>query len=160
MGSLGAGGAAGGGGGGGGALFEDVEALRAWLAPFDKAATGCGTGLDWEAAGAATGAAAGVGVGLGCAGRLANFDGPPPGPPGRSSLPFVIGFAATCFPLGVGFDCEFGGSPADVCMVPLLYRSSRCTAGSFIDLTWAGFPGFLLNSILLLSVSFIGVCLC
>ena len=35
----------GGGGGGGGTLFEDVEALRAWLVPFDSAATGCGTAL-------------------------------------------------------------------------------------------------------------------
>lgn len=152
MGSLGAGGAVG-GGGGGGALFDDADALRAWLVPFDNAATGCGIALGWEAAGVATGAAGVVGIGLACAGRLASFEGPPPGPPGRSSLPFVIGFAATCFPFGVGFDCELGGSPADVWMVPLLYRSSRCTAGSFMDLTCASFPGFLLNSMLLSSVS-------
>jgi hypothetical protein len=113
VGSLGAGGAAagGGGGGGGGARFDDAEVVRAWLVPFDNAATGCGTALRCAGAGAAAGVGAAAGAGLG---RAANLDGAPPGPPGRSSLPLVIGFAATCFPLGVGFDCELGGSPADV----------------------------------------------
>lgn len=53
-------------------------------------------------------------------GRVASFDGPPPGPPGRSNFPFVIGFPATCLPRGVGRDCELGGSPCPVCIVPLL----------------------------------------
>jgi hypothetical protein len=59
-----------------------------------------------------------------------------------------MGFAAICRPLGVAFDTEFGGSPGPVCIVPLLYRSSRGTAGSLITLTWAGLPGFLLYSTL------------
>jgi hypothetical protein len=92
--------------------------------------------------------AAGVGTGLGCAGRLASFEGPPPGPPGRRSLPFVMGLAAICLPLGVGFETELGGSPGPVCTVPLLYRSSRGTVESLRTLTWEGLPGFLLYSIL------------
>ena len=60
----------------------------------------------------------------------------------------MIGFAATCLPLGVGLEIEFGGSPGPVCIVPLLYKSSLGTAGSLIALTCAGLPGFLLYSIL------------
>jgi hypothetical protein len=60
----------------------------------------------------------------------------------------VIGFAAICFPLGVGFDMELGGSPGPVWIVPLLYRSSRGTVESLMTLTWDGLPGFLLYSIL------------
>jgi hypothetical protein len=93
-------------------------------------------------------AAAGVGTGLGCAGRLVSFDAPPPGPPGRRSLPLVIGFAAICFPLGVGFDTELGGSPGPVWTVLLLYRSSRATVVSLTTFTCAGLPGFLLYSML------------
>lgn len=52
-----------------------------------------------------------MGVGFEAAGRDASFDGAPPGPPGRSNLPLVMGLPATCFGLGVGFDTEFGGSP-------------------------------------------------
>lgn len=59
-----------------------------------------------------------------------------------------MGFAATCLPLGVGFDTELGASPGPVWMVPLLYKSSRGTAGSLTTLTWAGLPGFLLYSML------------
>jgi hypothetical protein len=83
--------------------------------PFESAATGCGTALGCAAAwGTGLDCAAGVGTGLACAGRLASFEGPPPGPPGRNSLPLVIGLAAICLPLGVGFDTEFGGSPGPV----------------------------------------------
>jgi hypothetical protein len=60
-----------------------------------------------------------------------------------------MGFAAICLPLGVGLETELGGSPGPVWMVPLLYRSSRGTAGSLTTLTWAGLPGFLLYWILL-----------
>ena len=56
----------------------------------------------------------GCGVGNLAAGREASLDGPPPGPPGRSSLPFVMGFPATCFDLGVGLETEFAGSPGPV----------------------------------------------
>jgi hypothetical protein len=84
---------------------------------------------------AAAGAAAGVGTGLGCAGRLASLDGPPPGPPGRRSLPLVMGFAAICFPLGVAFDTELGGSPGPTWIVLLLYRSSRGTVESLMTFT-------------------------
>jgi hypothetical protein len=80
-------------------------------------------------------AAAGVGTGLGCAGRLASFEAPPPGPPGRRSLPLVMGLAAICFPLGVGFDVELGGSPGPTWTVLLLYRSSRGTVASLMTLT-------------------------
>jgi hypothetical protein len=59
-----------------------------------------------------------------------------------------MGFAAICFPLGVGFEMELGGSPGPTWMVELLYRSSLGIAGSFTTLTWAGLPGFLLYSIL------------
>lgn len=59
-------------------------------------------------------------MGLEVTGREANFEGPPPGPPGRNSFPLVIGLPATCFPRGVGRDCESGGSPGPVCIVPLL----------------------------------------
>jgi hypothetical protein len=143
VGSLGAGGAAGGPGGGGGGGTRPADAVRACPVPFDNAATGCGTGLGCcVAAGvgtargcAAAGAAAGVGTGLGCAGRLASLDGPPPGPPGRRSLPLVMGFAAICFPLGVAFDTELGGSPGPTWIVLLLYRSSRGTVESLMTFT-------------------------
>lgn len=82
-------------------------------------------------------------------GRLPlNFEGPPLGPPGRSSLPLVTGLAATGFGLGVGFDTEVAGSPCPVWMVLLLYVSSRATVESLTALTVASFPGFLLYSIL------------
>lgn len=153
VGSLGAGGAAGGGGGGGGGV-RVADDDRECPVPFDRAATGWGTGLDWGvAAGGGVGigresAATGVGTGLGCAGRLASLEGPPPGPPGRKSLPFVIGFAATCLPFGVGLETELGGSPGAVWMVLLLYVSSLTTAGSLTTFTCASLPGFLLYSIL------------
>lgn len=107
------------GGGGGGALMEPEDSLRVCAAA--AATTGCGTirgcgvaagrEIDWG-----KGCAAGAGL------RAAadSFDGPPPGPPGRSSLPLVTGRAATCFARGVGFDTEFGGSPALVWIVLLL----------------------------------------
>lgn len=65
-----------------------------------------------------TGLGCGAGTGLGCAGRLASLDGPPPGPPGRRSLPFVMGFAAICLPFGVCLEMELGGSPGPVWIVP------------------------------------------
>ena len=55
-----------------------------------------------------------------------------------------MGFAATCFPLGVGLEIEFGGSPGPVWTVLLLYKSSLGTAGSLTTLTLASLPGFLL----------------
>jgi hypothetical protein len=143
VGSFGAtGGPAAGGGGGGGGGIRPVDAAGACPVPFDSAATGCGTalgcgtaagtgrgcgmaagvgtarGCGTAAAGVGTDRAAGVGTGLGCAGRDASFVGPPPGPPGRRSLPFEMGFAAICLPFGVGFETEFGGSPGPVWMVP------------------------------------------
>lgn len=54
------------------------------------------------------------------AGRDAGLDGRPPGPPGRNNLPCVIGFPGTRLPRGVGRDCEPGGSPGPVNIVPLL----------------------------------------
>lgn len=59
-----------------------------------------------------------------------------------------MGLPATCFGLGVGLETEFGGSPALVWMVLLLYRSSLGIAGSLAVFTTASFPGFLLYSIL------------
>ena len=56
----------------------------------------------------------GWGIGRDAAGRDASFDGPPPGPPGRSSLPCVMGFPALGLPFGVGLETEFGGSPGPV----------------------------------------------
>ena len=47
-------------------------------------------------------------------GREASIDATPLGPPGRRSLPFVIGLLATGFPFGVGLDTEFGDSPPAV----------------------------------------------
>lgn len=111
--------AGGGGGGGGGALADALDELRECEAA--TAATGWGTAL-----GVGVGcAAAGWGVGCGTARRSgagldASFEGPPPGPPGRRSLPVVTGRAATCFPRGVGLDTEFGGSPEPVWIAPLL----------------------------------------
>lgn len=92
----------------------------------------------------------GVGVGRGAAaGRDASLEGAPPGPPGRSNFPEVIGLPATCFGLGVGFETELAGSPGPVRIVPLLYTSSRATEGSLAVFTTANFPGFLLYSILI-----------
>ena len=62
-------------------------------------------------------------MGGGAAAPLAaddSFPTPPPGPPGRSSFPFVMGLLATGLPLGVGLETEFGGSPGPVRIVPLL----------------------------------------
>ena len=53
------------------------------------------------------GCAAGAGLGLG---REETVEDPPPGPPGRNSLPDVIGLA-TAFDRGVGFEIEVGDSP-------------------------------------------------
>lgn len=53
----------------------------------------------------------GCGTGREAAGRDANLEGPPPGPPGRSSLPDVMALPGFGFPFGVGRDMEFGGSP-------------------------------------------------
>jgi hypothetical protein len=110
------------GGGGGGSLCEP-DSLRAWLTPFTAGrGFGCATDAFIERLEAA-------GVGLG---RDASFEGPPPGPPGRSSLPFVMGLPGTCLPRGVGRETEFGGSPGPVWILPLLYTSSLGTAGSLI----------------------------
>lgn len=67
------------------------------------AGAGAGTGRDV----AETVAGAGLGAGFG---REVIFDGCPPGPPGRRSLPVVIGRAMD-FPFGVGLDTELGDSP-------------------------------------------------
>lgn len=112
------------GGGGGGARTEPAESVRVCAAAA-AAATGWGTIRDC-AAGWGTAAGCGVACGKGCAAgaglRAAadSFDGPPPGPPGLSSLPLVTGRAATCLGRGVGFETELGGSPALVWMVLLL----------------------------------------
>jgi hypothetical protein len=55
-----------------------------------------------------------------CAGREDGLDGPPLGPPGFKSLPFVMGRPATGLGLGVGLDTELGGSPSLADTVPLL----------------------------------------
>ena len=56
----------------------------------------------------------GWGTGRDAAGRDASFDGPPPGPPGRSNLPCVMGLPALGLPFGVGLETEFAGSPGPV----------------------------------------------
>ena len=91
---------------------------------IDREAAGVGTGLDAAGAGAgagrdAAGAAAGAGLGAGF-GREVIFDGCPPGPPFRSSLPVVIGLAIA-LPLGVGLETELGDSPGPTWTVPDLY---------------------------------------
>lgn len=104
--------------------------------------------MGWTGAGAGTlapGKGRGAGAGLG---RDASLDGPPPGPPGRSSLPVVTGLAATCFGRGVGLETALAGSPWPVWIVPLLYKSSLATVESLTDLTVAILPGFLLYSTL------------
>ena len=94
--------------------------VAAWA---DVAAAGVGTAL--EAAGVAAGTGLGAGFGLDVI-----FDGWPPGPPGRRSLPVVIGLAML-LPLGVGRDTDLGDSPGPTCIVPDLYTSSLGIAGSF-----------------------------
>jgi hypothetical protein len=117
-------GGAGGGGGGGARLPpEDAELERAWLALLIAAAiglwaalcVGCVTAI-WGTARGCVVEAPGIGLaaagwGLDAAGLEASFEGPPCGPPGRSSLPDVIFLAATAFGRGVGLDCELGDSP-------------------------------------------------
>lgn len=159
MGFLGGGAAWGAGGGGGGGRDWDCEAVeltRLWFEVAIAAATaaGWGTGRDsrvdcWPLPGSCWGA----GRGLGLAAACESLDGPPPGPPGRRSLPLLMGLPATCFGRGVGLETEFAGSPGAVRMVPLLYTSSRGTAGSLTTLTCANLPGFLLKSILSSEVS-------
>lgn len=68
-----------------------------------------------------------MGGGIGCgsgrvdaAGLDVNLEGPPPGPPGRSNLPFVIGLPTFGLPFGVRFEIELGDSPGAVWTVPLL----------------------------------------
>lgn len=56
---------------------------------------------------------------------------------------------AALLPRGVGFETELGDSPWLVCIVPLLYTSSRGIFGSFKVFTTAGLPGFLLYSMLM-----------
>ena len=102
--------------------MEDEDSVRPWLKPL-MAATGCGTGRDWIGSdwGTVCCARGGCwGTGLAAAGREEAFGGPPLGPPGRSSLPFVMGFPGIRLAFGVGFDREFGDSPGPVWMVPLL----------------------------------------
>lgn len=106
------------GGGGGGPLTEPVDSVRECAAA--TAATGCGT---IRACGVAAGCEVrgkGCAAGTGLRDAVESLEGPPPGPPGRRSLPLVTGLAATCFARGVGFDTELGGSPALVWIVLLL----------------------------------------
>lgn len=96
-----------GGGGGGGTLVVDFGVLWAWLKPLDSdKGFGCGIVVPTRSVLRVDGFV--------CTGREASLDGPPPGPPGRSSLPFVIGLPAICLPRGVGREMEFGGSPDPV----------------------------------------------
>ena len=129
------GGASTGGGGGGGAfrvddVDVDVEAgillvrIEAKAFPFVAAAGCTGSALDrndgvlaglakLEAMGRGT--VWGVGLAVFVAGRaLDSFEGPPPGPPGRRSFPFVIGLPAMGVGFGVGLETEPGGSPGPV----------------------------------------------
>ena len=104
---------AGGGGGGGGVRVEETDSLRVWA----------GVPLTWRS-GAFTIAAAGTGrlvvvaaaAGAGL-GRDATFDGAPLGPPGRNSLPLVMGLAMT-LERGVGLETELGDSPWPTWIVP------------------------------------------
>jgi hypothetical protein len=107
------------GGGGGGALTEPEDALRVCAAAA-AAATGWGTMRGCAAAGLGMDWGRGCAAGGGFRAAADSFDGPPPGPPGRSSLPVVTGRAATCLGRGVGLDTELAGSPALVWIVLLL----------------------------------------
>lgn len=49
--------------------------------------------------------------------RGLDFPAPPLGPPGRKSLPLLIGLAGTGFPFGVGLLVELGASPEPTWMV-------------------------------------------
>lgn len=126
IGSCPAGGAAGGGGGG---------ARIAGLSCADPLAA-CGVGLSR--------------AGRACAGREASLVCP--GPPGRRSLPLVIGRPATGLGRGVGLETELGDMPSFAWIVLLLYTTSPGGfCGSFASLmvlTTNDLFGFLLYSIL------------
>jgi len=66
----------------------------------------CGPGLVADE-GVGTGRRVAAAAGLG---RDDVFDGRPPGPPGRSNFPLVMGLAIA-LARGVGLDTELGGSP-------------------------------------------------
>ena len=113
-----------------GTILEARDATGCAMEDLDGGGEACGADCDTgrpevgrclskdgagDATGETTGATAGATTRAGAyAEDGSNLDGRPPGPPGRTSLPLLIGFLALSLPRGVGRETEFGGSPGPV----------------------------------------------